>query len=151
MCSVAIGAPWLRVPRQDSFVGRIVFATGKFSGDRGEVTILLKTGHAVAGRRQLMVVLDGRRCRRARRCVRLVGTLTGSLIAQPHIPDTGSPFVIAANGWIPTLGNVTATGSVRGTGFIRYAYEPLHLTLTAPRGRIVLDAKSGKVPGFTSP
>jgi hypothetical protein len=152
MCSVAIGSPWPTLLPQDSFTGRIAFATGKLTGDRGEVAILLKTGHSVATRRQLTLVLDGRRCGKAKHCVQLTGVLTGMLIAEPTLPDMGRRFTIAAEGFIQPLGQVSATGSVRGTGFIfSYGHEPLHLTLNAPTGRVTIDAKSGKVPPFTSP
>lgn len=156
MCSVAVGSLRPTAPPQDSFTGRITFATGKFTGARGQVTILLKTDRfcglcRVPSRRQLKVVLDGRRCGTVRRCIRLTGTMTGTLLAQPTISDVGVPFAIVAHGMIRPLGHVSATGSVHGAGFIRYAYQPLHLTLSAPGGRLAIDAKSGRVPGFTSP
>jgi hypothetical protein len=155
MCSVAIGSTRPTVPRQDSFTGRITSATGKFRGDRGHVTILLKTddpgAHSPRAKRRLTLVLEGRRCSGARRCIRVTGRLEGTLIAHRSIPDVGVPFTIAAHGIIRALGHVSAAGSVRGTGFILSAHEPLRVALSAPGGRVLINAKSGKVPGFTSP
>lgn len=151
MCSVAIGSPWPAVPPKDSFTGHITFATGEFTGDRGSVTILLRTGHSVAARSQLTLVLDGRRCAKGTHCIQLAGVLTGMLVAKPTGPDRGQVFTIAADGMIRPVGLVLATGGVRGTGLISYGHEPLHLTLSAPAGRVAIDAESGKVPGFTSP
>ena len=151
VCSVAVGSTGLTIPAADSFSGHITFAAGKFTGDRGQATILLEPDHSGAATRQLTLVLDGRRCGKAKHCIRLIGDLTGTLITRPTIPDAAPSFTIDASGVIQPLGQVSAAGSVRGTGFIVYGHEPLHLTLSVPAGFVAIHARSGRVPGFTSP
>lgn len=151
VCSAAVGSTGLTVPAADSFSGHITLAAGEFTDERGQATILLEPDHSGAATPQLTLVLDGRRCGKAKHCIRLIGELTGTLIARPTIPDAGPSFTIDASGMIQPLGQVSATGSVRGTGFVVYGYERLHLTLSMPAGFVVLHARSGRVPGFTSP
>jgi hypothetical protein len=149
--SAAVASPGPTVPPADSFNGHITFAAGKFSGDRGRAVILLEPDHSGTAERQLTLVLDGRRCGTIEHCIQLAGVLTGTLIRSRTIPDVGPSFSIAASGLILPLGQVSATGSVHGTGFIDYGHEPLHLTLSTSSGSVALDAESRKVPGFTSP
>jgi hypothetical protein len=149
--SAAVGSPGPNVPPADSFSGHITFATGKFNGDRGRAAIVLEPGPSGAVTRQLTLVLDGRPCREVTQCVQLAGRLRGTLTARRTMPDVGSSFTIAASGLIQPLGQVSAVGSVHGTGFIDSARELLHLTLSTSSGSVALDAKSGEVPGFTSP
>ncbi len=153
----AVGSPTVLAasmaltPAKDSFAGKITAATGKFSGDRGAVTIVLAPGAGQAAR-HLSVTIKGTVCARKVACVPLAGKLTGTLAPGPRTnPDVGRRFTIAATGTVKPLGHVSATGTVQGTGFINNGHESLTLKLTRPGGTVTIAATSGPVPGFTSP
>jgi hypothetical protein len=93
----------------------------------------------------------GRSCGGHKRCLRLAGTLSGTINNQPARPDRGQTFAIRASGAVAPLGTVSASGSGQGTGFIRNARESLRLTLLVRGGTVSITAESGRVPGFTSP
>jgi hypothetical protein len=149
--SVALAASGTNVPTKDSFHGRVTGATGAFKGDRGEVAIDLAIRTSNTATRQLTITVRGGRCGSAPRCVQLTGKVTGTITQVPTNPDVGRSFKIDASGTVRPLGLVASSGSAHGTGFIVRAHETLHLTLTTPRGQIVIDARSATVPGFTSP
>lgn len=150
--AVALGALRAKVPAKDSFSGRITAATGKFEFDRANVAVELAVAHSGYANRRLTLALRSPRCGNAKHCVQLTGTLKGTLTTEPQkVPDVGSSFTVRAGGTIKTLGRVSATGSVHGTGFIYRGKETMRLRLDAHGGTITLDARSGLVPGFTSP
>jgi hypothetical protein len=102
--------------------------------------------------RRLVLTFTGRPCGKMPHCLRLAGTLTGTLTARAQqIPDIGTTYAISASGKLGRLGTVAATGTVQGTGFIRSGNEGLQLTLTARRGTLKISGSSALVPGFTSP
>jgi hypothetical protein len=97
------------------------------------------------------LALQGAGCGTRQHCVRLTGTLTGTLSARASIPDVGRRYLIRAGGRVAPLGTVAATGSVTGTGFIRQGRERLILTLRTSRGTVTIAAQSPEVPGQSSP
>jgi hypothetical protein len=139
-------------PARDSFSGSITAATGRFSGDHGAVAIVLapSTGQ---GLRRLSLTVRGSGCRTpAHRCVALTGRLSGTLALGPlRVPDVGSSLTIRAAGAIKPLGQVSASGTVQGTGFIAHGRETLKLRLTTAGGAITIKADSAVVPGGTTP
>jgi hypothetical protein len=139
-----------RVPRRDSFHGRITSSTGKLTENRERVRIeLLRT--AGGGPNAVTITLAGQPCHGRRHCLRVAGTLIGTMIPRAYVPDVGEQFALSVKGNVRPLGHVTARGTVHGTGFIRYGYESLHLTLTDGSASATIEAQSGRVPGFTSP
>ncbi len=149
--SVTFAAPH-KVPAQDLFTGRITSATHAFKLDRGTLMIEVHTSQPSKTRRPLTLTLHGRRCRNIPHCVRVTGTLTGTLAANAtQIADAGSAYTINATGRIKPFGRVSATGTINGTGFIRVGQETLQLSLRARHGSVRIGALSGSVPGFTSP
>ena len=139
------------VPARDTFGGSIVRATGAWKSDTGAMTLLLHVGGSASATRPLSLAVHGAGCGTRQHCLRLIGTLTGSLTAQASIPDVGRRFGVRASGHVAPLGAVAVTGSVAGTGFIRRGRERLTLTLRTGRGTVTVDAQSPEVPGQTSP
>lgn len=139
------------VPAKDTFHGHIASATGSLKGDRGNVTILIHTPQSTGTTRRAELTLVSPTCGRRKRCLRLLGTLTGTLTAQATIPDIGRRYAVAATGTISPLGRVAATGQADGVGFIREGRERLSLTLRTRSDRVTIDALSPEVAGFTSP
>jgi len=147
-----VGATAGSTPPKDTFHGRIVKATGGLSGDRDEVTILLHVAQSTDAARHLDLVLVGAACGTASHCLRLTGTLTGTISAHPAtMPDVGRRYDLSVSGQSGTLGRVTGSGTVSGVGYIRQGHEGLTLTLRAKRGSLTINAVSPTVPGFTSP
>jgi hypothetical protein len=139
------------VAAKDMFTGVIETATGSFEADHGRVRISLRPEHSTSAVRSVTVGLTALQCRARKRCLKLSGDLTGTLVARRSLPDTGSTFAIHAGGTLARIGRAVGTGVVEGTGFIARGRERLQLNLAASRGHIAIDASSGSVPGFTSP
>lgn len=142
------GAP---APAKHRFGVTVSTGSGKLAGARGGAALLLRTG-AGTTTRALAIVFKGDRCHGSRGCVALTGTLKGTITAvAQHIPDAGRQFRVRVHGRLSPLGHVTATGTVRGTGYILSGRESLQLTVRSARGTIEIDGRSARVPGFTSP
>jgi hypothetical protein len=140
-----------RVPAKDSFGGSIASASGAFKKDQGHLWIAVSAGQSSTNDRPVTLTLKGRRCRRAVRCVKLIGTLAGTLTGMASIPDGGRSFLLSATGRVKPLGRVSATGQVHGTGFILRGHETMTLRLSNSHGAVQVQAESPAVPGFTSP
>lgn len=139
-------------PAKDTFHGAVAKATGGLSADRGDVTILLHVTQSTEASRHLELALVGAACGTAPHCLRLTGTLAGTISARPGtIPDVGRHYELSVSGQSGTLGRVSGSGSVSGVGYIRQGHEGLTLTLAAKRGSLTINAVSPTVPGFTSP
>jgi hypothetical protein len=150
--AVAASAAAGSTPPKDTFHGRIAKATGALQKDRDEVTILLHIPHSTEATRHLELELVGAACGTAPHCLRLTGTLSGTLSAHPTtIPDVGRRYELSVSGSSAPLGRVSGSGTVSGVGFIRQGHEGLTLTLRAKRGTLTINAVSPTVPGFTSP
>jgi hypothetical protein len=139
------------VPPKDTFNGHIASASGGVRADHGNVTILIHAAQATAATRRAELTLVSPTCGRRKHCLRLLGTLTGTLTAQATIPDVGRRYAIVATGTITSLGRVSARGEADGVGFIREGRERLSLTLRTGSDRVTIAALSPEVPGFTSP
>jgi hypothetical protein len=152
LASAALAASHRKVPARDAFSGRITARTGSFRGDRGHATVDLAVSGSRAATRRLTITIHGRLCDKSKHCVRIAGQLKGTITALADtIPDTGRSFTLRAAGIIRGFGHVRVGGRVDGTGFIYRGHESLHLTATGHGGRLALDARSGPVPGFSSP
>jgi hypothetical protein len=148
----AIAATAHKVSARDSFDGHVVSATGRFRGDGGHLHIELVVGYQHKAKRPLTVIVRAGRCGTVRPCLRLTGKLKGMLSYEAHrIPDTGARLRVTASGAIKPIGSVSATGHIRGTGFIPRGHEALQLTLATRSGSITAEGKSALLPGFTSP
>ena len=110
-------------------------ANDSFSGSKGHVSIKHGAGDAV----------------KMRFTGSLRGTVTGTMLKQTSLPDTGARFAIAGAGRVKPLGHVSVSGTAHGTGFIARGYESLNLTLSNAKHHVTVTAQSGLVPGFTSP
>jgi hypothetical protein len=140
------------VPARDEFSGSITAASGRFAGDGGRLLIDLAPGPRHSSTRTMTATFRGRRCGTAKHCLRLTGDVKGTLTEDAgQIPDAGVSFAFRGQGSLKPLGHVSAAGQLHGTGFIYRGRETLHLVLTARGGRVTVDARSGTVPGFTSP
>lgn len=149
---LAIAADASSTPARDTFSGQITKATGTFKGDRGRLTILLHVAQSTDAARKLQAAVVGASCGTAKHCLRLSGTLTGTISARPStIPDAGRRWDLKLSGRLNPLGTVSSSGLVAGVGFIRHGHEGLTLTLRTNRGSITLGAVSPLVPGFTGP
>jgi hypothetical protein len=130
----------------------VVSASGRLRGEAGRLHIGLTVGSSHTASRSLTVVITPRRCGAARRCLRLAGTLKGTLSYQAHqIPDTGARLSLRASGVVKPIGAVSASGFVHGTGFIRSGRETLQLTLAGSGARVSVEGRSSLLPGFTAP
>jgi hypothetical protein len=136
---------------ENSFHGRITSATGRLAGHHGRVRIGFFPTASNTDTRSLRIAIRPRTCSVAKGCVRLRGTLNGSITRVQSIPDTGSQFTITAHGTVRPLGQVTASGTAHGTGNARFGYESVRLTLTGGGGAVTVTGTSGRVPGFSSP
>lgn len=134
----------------DAFTGRMVRGTGRLTGDRASVRFDLHVGSS-SRTRKLSMVLTSPPCHGGRHCLSLTGTLKGALVRMAGLPDRGRTFALSASGTLKPLARATATGTVTGTGNIRFGHESLVLTLSTREGQLFLAAQSGQVPGFTSP
>jgi hypothetical protein len=152
LASAALAAAHRKVPARDAFSGRITARTGVLRGDRGHATADLAASGSSAATRRLTITIHGRLCGKSKHCVRIAGQLKGTITAVANtIPDTGQSFTIRAAGIIRGFGHVRVRGRADGTGFIYRGHESLNLTATGHAGRLALYARSGPVPGFTSP
>ena len=149
--SAAASAGATSVPAKDTFTGSVAGASGALKGDRGAVTVLLHVGSSVTATRPIRLVVRGADCGTRKHCLRLIGTLAGTLRAQPSIPDVGRRFDVAASGRLAPIGRVNATGVITTPGFIRQGREHLMLTLRTSRAVVTINALSPAVPGQSSP
>lgn len=140
-----------RAPAKDTFSGHIASASGRVRADHGNVTIVIHVTQTADRTRRAELTLVSPTCGTRRHCLRLLGTLTGTLTAQASIPDVGRRYAVVATGTIKSLGRVSARGEAYGVGFINKGREHLALTLRAGSNRVTIDALSPEVPGFTSP
>ena len=134
----------------DSLSGRVTSARGHWSRDHGRLAVHLAPSGSGATR-HLVIRITGSRCASQTACLKLSGTLSGTLIAHAGNPDAGRLYTIKAHGTIAPLGAVSATGRAHGTGFISRGRVTISLTLTDSRGAVTASASSAPVPGFTSP
>ncbi len=138
--------PAAKVPRKDHFTGHVTSATGAYRSEHGRMILnvhLTRSG--------ITVRVAPLACHRAEHCLRLAGTLRGTVKWLRTIPDTAPEARLKLRGNLDPLGTVTARGTVWGTGFIRFAHEGLVLTLSNKHGRVGLVAQIALVPGFTIP
>jgi hypothetical protein len=135
-----------------AFHGAITAATGGLAGEHGDVAIVL-AHPPLGGNASTPVTLSivGAGCGTQPHCVHLNGRLTGQMTLQHSLPDVGHRFAIAARGTVVPLGQVEASGSAAGTGFIRSGHTGLSLTLQSAGGTVTVAALSGPVPGRTDP
>jgi hypothetical protein len=68
----------------------------------------------------------------------LHGPLQGSYTIVPSIPDTGRQYDLSGSGNIHGLGQVTATGELRSTGFVYNGQATGTLTLQNANGTVTL-------------
>jgi hypothetical protein len=147
-----VAASAARVAGKDHFTGRITAATGALRGRGGQLSVDLNAPPSTAPHRRLALTNHAAGCRNAAHCLELGGTVHGTLSRESgRIPDVGSSFAVRATGKLRPLGTVSATGTVHGTGFIAQGYEQLRLSVMTPHGTLTITARSGLVPGFTSP
>ncbi len=140
------------VPARDAFSGTISAANGVYRGDGGRLSIAISVPAPGPVVRHATFSLNGARCRSGGRCMRLLGTLHGTItVAGPSNPDAGKRYTIAAAGSVRQLGHVRVTGSASGIGFIAQGRESLMLTLHGSSGSVTVSAQSGLVRGFSSP
>jgi hypothetical protein len=153
-CGAAAGMPAAHtaaVAPRDAFTGTVAGGNGRYTRPNGRLEIALApTGSAAT--RPLRITLTGTRCGARARCLRLTGTVHGTIARRlGGIPDVGQSFTIAASGTISPLGRVSISGTAHGTGNIMYGHESMTLKLSDAKGSVTVSAASGRVPGFTSP
>jgi hypothetical protein len=149
--SLALGGEAQPAPN-DVFTGAIASTTGGFKDDHGRVRVYLHPAPSTSAVRAVTVRFTALPCRSRKRCIKLSGTLTGTLVLQPSsLPDVGSTFTLQAAGTLSRIGHGTVMGRVESPGFIARGRERLHMNLVAARGQLTVDASSEPVPGFTSP
>src|SRR5947209_1346661 len=81
----------------------------------------------------------------------LAGTIRGMYAFTSGIPDVGSTLRLSGSGRVQGLGPVRASGSVATTGFIASGHAGGTLTLSNPRGSVVLVLQGPTQPGFSPP
>lgn len=138
------------VAAKDRFAGRAAGAGTGLTGYRGTATIYLDPRQGPTTRR-LTITVVGRICGGAQRCLRLTGTLRGTITDQPARADRGQDFLISATGTVAPLGKASMSGGGLGTGFVRGGRESLRLGIAGHGRRVSITAESGPVPAFTSP
>lgn len=147
--AVATGAS--SPPARDTFTGQVTASAGRYASVRDRLTVYLLP-QSTGSRRRIIVQIVGRGCSAATiHCVRLHGTLTGTMTAQKTVPDLPTRFALIARGRVRPLGRVSATGVVQGIGFVISGRETLTLTLRNAHGRVALAGHSAVLRGFTSP
>ena len=154
MCAgqVTAAATTAATPAKDTFVGGVTSATGKLAGDSGKITALFHVVQSTDAVRKLRITMIGAPCSGAQHCLRLSGLLSGTISAHPAtVPDVGRHYELSLSGSLGTFSHVAAGGTVAGVGFIRQGHESLTLDVKTASGKIVIEAVSPKVPGFTSP
>jgi hypothetical protein len=150
--AISSAASAQRTPAKDSFTGQISKASGRWAADDGQLGIDLATPSSGLITRKLMLTFHGRRCGTSRHCVKLTGTVRGTLTAVfGGNPDAGRGFSVHASGTLKPLGHVSASGTVHGTGFIAHGRIEMTLALRTSTGKLTVTAQSGLVNGFTSP
>ncbi len=78
----------------------------------------------------------------------LHGHLHGSYTIVPSNPDTGTQYDLSGSGYIHGLGQVTTTGELHSTGFIRNGRATGTLTLQNANGTVTLQLVGPSQPGF---
>jgi hypothetical protein len=152
LAATRVAASATRVAAKDHFTGRITAASGALRGRGGQLSVDLNTPPSTAPHHRLALMFHAAGCANAAHCLKLSGIVHGTLSRESgRIPDAGSSFGVRATGQLRPLGKVSATGTVHGTGFIAQGYEQLQLSVTTPHGKLTVSARSGVVPGFTSP
>jgi hypothetical protein len=140
------------VAAADTFHAAVIGATGRFSGDGGSATVLLRRGPGPrTATTSVTIGVHGVSCSSAQHCLHLGGQLIGQMTPQRSLTDVGHSYLLTAVGTVSPLGHVSASGTAAGTGFIRSARTRLTVTLHASGGTITLSGQSPEVPGFTSP
>jgi hypothetical protein len=82
----------------------------------------------------------------------LMGTVQGTWTSQFTIPDTGGAQSLQGLGVVRPLGSVQATGSLHTPGFIASGRTTGTLTLSDPKGSIILNLVGAMdQPGFSPP
>jgi hypothetical protein len=138
------------VAPRDAFSGLARATSGREAGHRGPVRVRLHPG-SPAGRGSVTVAITSPACRRARHCLALAGSLTGTLSVPLRRPDRGAVSRLLVRGRLTAIGETVGRGQVTGTGNIRFGHESLVLTLDGATGTVGIDARSGQVPGYTTP
>jgi hypothetical protein len=139
-----------RVPPRDRFIGTLRDGTGLLAGAGDVIEARLQPAGAT-GRRRLTLWIVSTGCRAGSGCVHLSGRLRGQLVPLRSLPDVGRRYAITASGSVHPVGAIRAVGTVAGTGNIAFGVESLQLVFSGRRGSARLSARSGRVPGFTSP
>jgi hypothetical protein len=122
-----------------SFSGWIGSATGSFAHDKGHLGIVI-TMRSGVGTVPVRIHLSPRPCPATGRCVRLSGTLLGTITMPRPVPDAGQDHRFRASGAIKPLGSVVVRGDWQTPGFIRNAHEQLRLTLSTAHGHLIIHA-----------
>lgn len=147
------------------FSGQITGASGRYGNLRGTVRIVLHaatvatvTPGPAASPRPLGFTMtitappcSAQHVNASRRCASLHGSVTGTALAAPHIPDVGTTFVLSGHGRVAPLGAVSTSGTTHSLGFIAHGRFPLTLSLRTAHGRITVTAQGPLVNGFSSP
>jgi hypothetical protein len=137
---------------RDRFIGTITSGTGRFSGDKGAVTVQVIPGPRQGSVQPVTLVIAPSACPSGGRCVLLRGRVSGTMRAAGEpMPDVGVTLQFSCSGRVAPVGRVSATGTIHGTGFIRSGREWLRLKMSGRGGTVLIDALSGLVPGFTRP
>jgi hypothetical protein len=142
--------PTPKIPAKDRFTGHVSAGTGRYRGDHGRARLAVFVSLSASGA-TITIRIAPLACRSTPRCLGLKGSLSGRLGWLPVPSDSGSMALLNLSGKVAPLGNVTATGTVHGTGFIVRGRETLTLTLPGTHGTVKLAAQSGLVRGFTTP
>jgi hypothetical protein len=154
LCSAALAGPNARSSSgsraADALSGRVTSTRGHWRHDHGRLAVRLAPSGSGATR-HLAVRITGSRCGTQAACLKLTGTLSGTITARASNPDVGRTFAIKAHGTVAPLGHVSATGTAHGTGFVAHGRVTASLTLTDSRGAVTVSVSSAPVPGFTSP
>lgn len=125
-------------PAPGTFSGAITSAAGRYGRDHGRVVI---TDADLASHASGRLVIRGRACHGAARCLVLSGRPVASLTLKGHpIPDAGYTFTVRGSGRVAPLGAVKVTGTLQVPGFVACGHQTLTLTLASRAGRVKLAA-----------
>jgi hypothetical protein len=150
VCAAAAHAGPVTSRPADSLTGHVSATRGQWRHHQGRLSIRLAPS-GTGSTRHLTLHIAGVRCGAQKMCLRLRGTLHGTLTALLGNPDTGRTFSVKARGTLAPLGQVKASGTVTGTGSVIRSRVTLRLTFTTGRGSVSVRASSAPVPSFTSP